>query len=179
MMTSGTDLLAFKIKMPQCVATHGNGDPVLSDPGGFPFNSHLAYAQDVAGVTGYRADNYCPTSHPFRIPQVELVAYYEIAGLGNWELSSDHMRPDLPRGGTLHADYIAKWERGNQTPESAMSFMVRCNMAKANCEHGFDSDDVHDRYPTIIGDVYNDGAQIEGGPFRPFSNFQPARMRMR
>ena len=192
-MTSGTNLLSLKIAMPNCVALKNDGTgPALTGAessfiGESIFNQHLAYSQNAPNVNGFRADNYCPTTHPFRIPQVELVAFYDIPGLGEWQLSSDHMEPNLPKGSTLHADYIAKWERGILDPEtrpqdleyeSAMSFMVRCNMAKANCEHGADSPDLFDRFTTEGGAVYDDGAQITNGTIKPFV-VQPPRMRNR
>lgn len=114
------------MKFPQCVAVDRNGDPVLSHramPGEAAkrVNSHVAYQNN-------RADNgnHCPSSHPYRIPQMEIIAEYDVPYNSNWYLASDidRSRP----GHSLHADYIAMWD------EETMRRIVQCNRESRSCE---------------------------------------------
>jgi hypothetical protein len=69
---------------------------------------HVSYAS--YGNWGYKR---CPTTHPYVIPTFTLGAYYSIAAgddLSLWSLSSDEMRPELPKGSTFHADWFGAWD---------------------------------------------------------------------
>jgi hypothetical protein len=69
---------------------------------------HVAYAG--YGTWGYLK---CPAGYPYVIPSFTLGAWYTIASgddTSKWTLSSDAMRPDLPRGSTFHADWFGAWD---------------------------------------------------------------------
>lgn len=54
-------------------------------------------------------DQFCPASHPHRLPELGILIYYPpVADTTGWRLSSDG--PADPPGRTLHADFIAGWE---------------------------------------------------------------------
>ena len=171
--------LSFKIKMPQCIKVDTQRNPILvapvSDKESGIFNSHLAYASGDANQANLVDGNYCPNSHPYRIPQVELVANYSTQGLGDWRLASD-IQMGMPAGSTLHADYVAGWER--DTFSSAMSFMVRCNQNNDSCEHGDGHAQLPERFESAWGSIlYGNGADLLGGILRPFTGAQPAPIR--
>lgn len=114
------------IPFPQCVAVDANGDPVLryrDMPGtaANTVNSHVAYQTSRAGTA-----NSCPLSHPYRIPQLQLITNYDIDPASGWYLSSDtdRSRP----GHSLHADYVAMWD------ETTMERIVECNRESRSCE---------------------------------------------
>lgn len=122
----GIDVLRFNILFPQCVAVDASGDPVLSSPdtgGPDRFTTHLAYGQ------GGQNSNHCPSSHPYRIPQVIYNVRYALDADAKWTLSSHHGEPALHTNTTaeelvLHADYIAAWD------EESMQRITGCNIAK-------------------------------------------------
>jgi hypothetical protein len=69
---------------------------------------HISYAS--YGTWGYLK---CPPTHSYVIPGFTLQAWWSI-GEGDdvklWSLSSDDMRPDLPKGSTFHADWFGAWD---------------------------------------------------------------------
>jgi hypothetical protein len=177
----GAELLKFNIKMPQCIKTDAAGNPLTRAETGMPINSHLAYAKrsvhDPESSGAFLGSNFCPVSHPYRIPQVELVAYYSTAGggLGDWKLASDIMSGS-PGGSTLHGDYIASWERGHD--DSAMSFMVACNANKDDCGHGTSNQQLPERFESAWGTVIYDGTtELIDEITRPFIFGQPSATR--
>lgn len=72
--------------------------------------SHVAYLQ--YGGRGYAR---CPIDHPYLMPTFTLGAFYTVQpgdDLRLWRYSSDEMRPGIPAGTTLHADYLEAWDPG-------------------------------------------------------------------
>lgn len=72
-------------------------------------HSHLAYSGTDASVTGA-----CPASHPVKIPQVTVTAYFDFidrADLQTWYLSSDRFggKTDLP-GTNWYVGMIPAWD---------------------------------------------------------------------
>ena len=69
---------------------------------------HVSYAS--YGTWGYLK---CPPTHSYVIPGFTLQAWWGV-GEGDdvrlWSLSSDAMRPDLPKGSTFHADWFGAWD---------------------------------------------------------------------
>lgn len=97
--------LTVEILFPDCVAVDGNGNPILSSPGG---TQHVAYSS-----------GRCPSSHPYNIPQLtQIVNWNNVPFDSDWYFASDMDRS--LKGQSVHADYIAGW-----TPESAL-IMSNC-----------------------------------------------------
>ena len=70
--------------------------------------SHVAYSD--YGTWGYRK---CPSTHTYVIPGFTLQAWWGVGAEDDtklWSLSSDAMRPDLPKGSTFHADWFGAWD---------------------------------------------------------------------
>lgn len=70
--------------------------------------SHVAYSD--YGTWGYRK---CPSTHTYVIPGFTLQAWWGVGAEDDtklWSLSSDSMRPDLPKGSTFHADWFGAWD---------------------------------------------------------------------
>lgn len=118
--------IRMEMKFPQCVAVDENGAPVLDYrdmPGEAAsiVNSHVAYQSTIDGTA-----NACPLSHPYRIPQLQIIANYHIDPASGWYLASDtdRSRP----GHSLHADYVAMWD------EATMATIVQCNREARSCE---------------------------------------------
>jgi hypothetical protein len=90
---------------------------------------HMAYSG--YGTWGYRK---CPSTHPYVIPGFTLQAWFSIApgdDLRLWKLSSDDMRPDLPRGSTFHADFFMAWD-----PTIKQMWHDNCINKMLNCSAG-------------------------------------------
>lgn len=94
------------IRFPQCIAVQPNGDPVLSSS---DFVSHTLLIDD---------QNPCPSSHPYRVPQITYLVYWPNgtdgsgAGVANWRLSSDKSGTGAVPGGSLHGDWLGGWNQG-------------------------------------------------------------------
>lgn len=76
----------------------------------------------------------CPKTHPYYMPQFTLSIFYRVGegdDLDLWELSSDHMYPNLPKGATLHADYFEAWDN-----EVKDMWLDNCIGRKLNCSGG-------------------------------------------
>lgn len=77
---------------------------------------------------------FCPKTHPYYLPQFTLGVFYRV-GEGDdvrlWELSSDHMYPNLPKGATLHADYFEAWDN-----DVKAMWIDNCIGKKLNCSGG-------------------------------------------
>jgi hypothetical protein len=98
------------VMFPQCVALGADGLPLIDSP---DHKAHLAYTvsrpdRDPATM---RYGRWCPTTHPYPIPQVDLVFIYQVPpeGTGGWILSSDTL--GAPRGPSSHADLEENWNR--------------------------------------------------------------------
>ncbi len=55
----------------------------------------------------------CPATHPYLIPSFTLGSWYTVGQDDDpklWQLSSDHMAPDKPKGYTFHADWFGAWD---------------------------------------------------------------------
>ena len=90
---------------------------------------HMAYSG--YGTWGYRK---CPSTHPYVIPGFTLQAWFSIAAgddLRLWKLSSDDMRPELPRGSTFHADFFMAWD-----PTIKQMWHDNCINKMLNCAAG-------------------------------------------
>jgi hypothetical protein len=112
----GGSQLELSVRFPECVAVDGRGVPVLASADNV---SHLSYATNT-GSSG------CPSSHPYRIPQLIYVLRYDVPMSSDWSLSSD--MASMQKGESLHADYIAAWDR------ATMDTLVECNVtARRNC----------------------------------------------
>jgi len=76
----------------------------------------------------------CPKTHPYYLPQFTLGIFYRIGegdDVGLWELASDHMYPNLPKGATLHADYFEAWDNSVKA-----MWIDNCIGKKLNCSGG-------------------------------------------
>lgn len=94
---------------------------------------HVAYATFTNPLTGRPICN--PNTHPYVVPQFTLITSRQIKEgdkPGNWRVSSDAMRPDLPHGSTDHADFFmahdpdfkAVW---NLSPDGCLSGLLNCS----------------------------------------------------
>jgi len=96
-------------KFPDCLEVDENGDPRTESPN---FRSHAAYS----GAWNDQTQSFCPTSHPYQIPRLDLEVRYELKGMRerygetrvndvrNWRLSTGD-----PTGAGAHADFISGW----------------------------------------------------------------------
>ena len=78
---------------------------------------------------------YCGAAHPYVIPKISIFSTWSIAegdDLSQWFFSSDHMRPDLPKGSTFHVDIFQAWEPGVHT-----QFHTGCIDQLLNCSSGY------------------------------------------
>src|SRR3954452_1796972 len=51
-------------------------------------------------------------AHPYHIPQMSLMAFYQVDGnfeAGKWHLSSDEMMPGAVAGSTFPTHYLEAW----------------------------------------------------------------------
>ena len=127
----GKKRLKFTIYFPNCFATennHWNGKPILSyrdmpEEKAQIVNSHVAYPPSSSNEQNFLG---CPNSHPYRAPTMSLHIYYDPQILGkNWYLASD--LDNNKKGETLHADYIAAWDR------ETMERIAQCNREARSC----------------------------------------------
>lgn len=103
--------LGVRVLFPNCLQVDVNNEPVLQSANNI---SHLSFA-DGSGETA----GDCPSSHPYRIPQLSFNLEYAVPIDSGWSLSSDHH--NMQKGASLHADYIAAWD------ETTMNRIVQCN----------------------------------------------------
>ena len=89
---------------------------------------HVAYPvrNNTTGQMG------CPTTHPYVIPGFTLGAWYSIVpgdDTSKWELSSDAMFPNLPKGSTLHADWFGAWDNTSMAmwTDNCINKMLNCS----------------------------------------------------
>ncbi len=134
----GKSVTGAKISFPPCIALGEQGEPVLDYRDmpaalGEQVNSHVAYPD---GSAPDAQANGCPASHPYRIPTLVLLMYYDIPFDSGWYLASDDKArvqlpksdPNhLPSGHSLHADYFAMWD------ETTMDRIVECNRIGESC----------------------------------------------
>jgi Domain of unknown function (DUF1996)/GDSL-like Lipase/Acylhydrolase family len=89
--------------------------------------SHMAYSTQWS-------KQVCPPSHPVRLPQFSIAAFYTTdADLPRWHLSSDRMPGMAPRapGTTFHSDWFGAWD----DPTMA-AWMANCINKKLSCVAG-------------------------------------------
>jgi hypothetical protein len=89
--------------------------------------SHVGYPS--YGSWGYRK---CDAAHPYVIPTFTLGAWYSIVAgddTTKWELSSDAMFPNLPKGSTLHADWFGAWDDPTMAAwtDNCINKMLNCS----------------------------------------------------
>lgn len=97
------------------------------------FNGQIDSPDHMAHFSGMVA-GACPPSHPYLLPQFTISVFYSIRtgdDVGLWSLSSDHMFPTQPRGGTLHLDYFEAWDDGVKG-----MWQANCVGKKLNCSGG-------------------------------------------
>ena len=78
--------------------------------------------------------NACPSTHTFVVPAFTMQTWWNVAEGDDtrlWSLSSDSMRPELPRGSTFHADWFGAWDN------TIMGmWMDHCINKMLNCSDG-------------------------------------------
>ena len=116
----GNNGLNLRVNFPMCLQVDQDWNPVLASADNI---SHLAYA-----YPGERNANECPSSHPYRIPQLTyIIKYANIPFTSAWQLSSDSS--PATQGQSMHADYFASWD------EETMNRIVRCNVeSRRECQ---------------------------------------------
>ena len=116
----GNNGLNLRINFPMCLQVDQDWNPVLTSADNI---SHLAY-----GYPGDGNANECPSSHPYRIPQLTyIIKYANVPFASAWQLSSDSS--PATQGQSLHADYFASWD------EETMNRIVRCNVeSRRECQ---------------------------------------------
>jgi hypothetical protein len=74
----------------------------------------------------------CPASHPVRLPQITILAYFPPGDTSGWHLSSDRSGGfNTGPGATLHADWFGGWN------EDALNTWINgCMRASRNCSNG-------------------------------------------
>jgi hypothetical protein len=122
----GTRLIT-EIWFGQCLQVDADGNPVLSSP---DHKSHVsstvrppnaAPVDPVTGklVTQYSDGKWCPTTHPYPIPEVRAVFFYdpvtEPDQTAGYRYSSDMYYRDangnvIPGGRSGHVDYMKWWD---------------------------------------------------------------------
>lgn len=116
----------MNINFPECLRVRPDGSPRNKSPN---FRDHATYA--VSNVWDHERSSFCPTSHPYQIPQLNLQVRFDLRPLrnllggdvvnnvDNWRLSTGDAS-----GAGAHADFINGW------PEDLMRNMI------ANCSFG-------------------------------------------
>ena len=125
--------LVTEIWFGQCLQVDAYGNPVLDSP---DHKSHVSgtvrppNAAPVDPVTGklitqYSDGKWCPTTHPYPIPEVRAVFFYapvvEAGETANYRYSSDMYYRDangnvIPGGRSGHIDYIKWWNEDAWAP---------------------------------------------------------------
>ncbi len=108
---NGYKFIRAAIGFPQCFASETDGGFQLSSPNNL---NHQRMLEDFQGWS--RDDQSCPSSHPNRIPKIELLIDFrwpDDNDVSGWRLSSD-MGADtdtqVPHpGGSLHGDILFAW----------------------------------------------------------------------
>lgn len=91
------------VQFPQCLAVDQNGGPQLRS------TDHVAHTALIDN------NDDCPSSHPYRVPQISYLVEWPNLGaaeVAQWRLSCDTgFNQDAPPepGGCLHADWIGGW----------------------------------------------------------------------
>jgi hypothetical protein len=106
--------MVTEIPFPQCVAVDADGNPLLDSPNHKDHVSFTVQRPDLP-ASELRYGKWCPTTHPYPIPEVRFVITYPKVTvqdqMKNWRLSSDMYWKDangnvIPGGRTGHADYV-------------------------------------------------------------------------
>lgn len=105
----GEDQIRLKVLFPSCVATTGDGRPVLTDG---RLGAHLSYPTPNAN-----GPTECPSSHPYRIPTLYYTLVYDLGVDDDWYLASSD---GSQRGRDIVAGAISAWQ------PAAMEAMVTC-----------------------------------------------------
>lgn len=117
------------LKFPNCLAVKKkNGKPITSSKN---FRNHAAYTTDVWDDSR----GWCPSSHPFPIPRLDLETRYDLIPMRNLlgdDVVNDPANWILSTGDTTgaggHADFISGW------PSDMMTNII------ANCTDGHNDD---------------------------------------
>ncbi|MEM7326062.1 MAG: DUF1996 domain-containing protein, partial [Actinomycetota bacterium] len=141
----------LKVSFPECVAVDRGGRPVLSSRDNV---SHLSYA-GAGGPSG------CPSSHPYRIPQVTYVVRFAVPMNSNWSLSSDHHGAG-PKGHSLHGDYVAAWD------PATMDIITDCVIVgRRNCGFAGGRGQLSERFTAPDGTrIYQSSVDLTDGADR-------------
>lgn len=171
---NGKQTIGMKIDFPSCIATDNgawNGNPILNyrDMSGAKseiVNSHVSFPEDSdPNFLG------CPKSHPYRTPTMQLLYAYDRAVTGkNWYLSSDMNR--YAQGETLHADYIAAWDK------ETMNRILKCNQEARTCNFSGGREQLPERFKNHAGvDIYQySNVLIEEFDRTPFGDSIPSML---
>lgn len=99
--------LTMTIRFPSCLAINQQGEPILDSA------DHSSHARHI------HYNSRCPSSHPYQIPQVEVIVSYGVTDQtgqpGDWYLSSDMYDHRTKGGGySIHADWMEAWDSGTK-----------------------------------------------------------------
>lgn len=113
---SGGDNIRMVLQFPQCLAT---------DNGQITGNPTLTSTDLLSHTLMVNAQSQCPSSHPYRVPQISYLIEFPADGTeGDWRLSSDDgwktANPPNP-GGSLHGDWLGGW-----SPPAIQSWIDGC-----------------------------------------------------
>ncbi len=153
-----SSIVELHVAFPECVQVDAAGRPVLSSTDNV---SHLSYA-GAGGPSG------CPSSHPYRIPQLSYVVRFAVPFASDWSLASDH-GPGA-KGHSLHADYIAAWDA------ASMASITDCVVvAKRNCDFAGGRGQLPERFLAPDGTVvYRSSVELDDNTDRtPFGSSIP------
>ena len=94
---------------------------------------NLSSADKRSHVRWVAEESNCPSSHPVRMPQITILAYFPAgADTSGWYLSSDRSGGfNTGPGATLHADWFGAWN-----DEALNLWMNGCMRAARNCSEG-------------------------------------------
>lgn len=120
------------IQFPQCFAVEPDGSIVLGS------DNHVDHTHALENQFGGNQNTRCPSSHPYRAPQITYLIKYETpepAEVRGWRLSSDPVdesgNVDQP-GGTLHGDWFGGWH-----PDAIQLWIDGCFLDRpSNCSLG-------------------------------------------
>jgi len=160
----GYTYLRAAIGFPQCFATGPNGGFLLSSSDNL---SHQHMNEDNGGWN--RDDLICPSSHPNRIPKIEILVDFRWPANGDvsgWRLSSDMGAMTAAQvanpGGSLHGDIMLAW---NDMVQQAWKDECMDPNDPRNCSQGQTGHpwvlDKIENSPTITNQIYY------GNPYLP------------
>jgi len=74
--------LEAQIRFPECLAVNANGSPVLESANNVD-HAYVRYSYNQEGPNG-ELEEFCPASHPYRIPQITYRVRFHIPGSEDW-----------------------------------------------------------------------------------------------